>query len=114
MAEAEAEKAGRLLQCTNEHGIIAAIALDARNSLKTALDEVAGGDHSSGQLSNFKSEVTSYLSNHSSALLLDVIYGLEAASKRAGGSGLILAYESATQKRGVPTLGGLSLFFVRK
>ena len=41
------EKAERLRRCVNENGIIAAIALDARGSLKTALDEVNGGDHSS-------------------------------------------------------------------
>ena len=98
------EKAERLRRCVNENGIIAAIALDARGSLKTALDEVNGGDHSPEQLSEFKVAVTRALSEHASALLLDVIYGLEAANKRADGSGLLLAYESSTAKKGVPTL----------
>lgn len=98
-------KAARLAASLNPDGVIAAIALDARGSLKTALDEVNDGNHTPEQLSEFKVAVTAALSQESSALLLDVIYGLDASGKRADGSGLLLAYESSTAKKGVPTLG---------
>lgn len=74
---------------SNQHGIIAAVAMDQRGSLKKAL----GGTASDRQLEEFKSTVTETLTPYASAVLLDPELGLSAAKHRAPNTGLFLAYE---------------------
>lgn len=80
----------------NDHGIIAAAAMDHRGALKKALAASRGVDMrelSSEVISTFKMAVSRVLSPYTSAILLDPIFGIEAARVRAKGVGLLLAYE---------------------
>ena len=74
---------------SNEHGVIAAAAMDQRGSLKKALGTRATDEG----LTEFKSYVTEVLTQHASAILLDPEWGLQPSKRRAKGSGLLLAYE---------------------
>ncbi|MEZ4629898.1 MAG: tagatose 1,6-diphosphate aldolase [Deinococcales bacterium] len=80
--------------CVNDQGIIAASAMDQRGSLQNSLAK-RGLKVTSEHLKEFKSLVSEVLSPESSAILLDPLYGLEAAQTRAEGCGLILAYEKS-------------------
>jgi len=106
----EGKRAG-LRHCTDDRGVIAALAMDQRGSLRRALAAASGkapdaiGDD---ELTTFKEHVSRVLTPHASAILLDPSYGMPAASARADGSGLILAYEKsgyeATEAERYPTL----------
>jgi tagatose 1,6-diphosphate aldolase len=65
-------------------------------------------------ITEFKEHVSQILTPHASAILLDPEYGLPAASKRAAGTGLLLAYEQTGYDRSQPgrlprLLDGLSV-----
>ncbi len=104
-------KARGLQACTDARGVIAALAIDQRGSLRQALAR-AGGKGASAvsdqDLAAFKAAVTRVLTPQASAVLLDPLYGLEAAEERATTAGLILAYEEsgydATDEHRMPTL----------
>src|SRR5579859_7655122 len=74
-------------------GVIAAAAMDQRGSLRKAIGKAKGGEASEAELAEFKVLVTEVLTKHASAILLDPEFGLEAASRRAKGTGVLLAYE---------------------
>ncbi|MBV8817479.1 MAG: tagatose 1,6-diphosphate aldolase, partial [Acidobacteriaceae bacterium] len=78
-----------LARLSNADGVIAALALDQRSSLR----KMMGGNVSDRQLREFKSAVTKALSPYASAILLDPDYGLDAAANRDAACGLLLAYE---------------------
>ena len=82
-------KLAGLKAVSNRQGVIAALAVDQRGSLKRALGETAGDQ----QLDEFKRAVTEILTPHASAVLLDPEWGLPAAKQRAANAGLLLAYE---------------------
>jgi tagatose 1,6-diphosphate aldolase len=77
----------------DEHGVIAALAIDQRGSLKKAIAKAKGGEASDAELSEFKVLVSELLTPYASAILLDPEYGLEASKYRAKNAGLLLAYE---------------------
>ncbi len=79
----------------NDRGVIAAMAMDQRGSLKKSLGKAKGGDVSPEEMSEFKSVVTEVLGPHASSVLLDPEYGLEATRRRGSGVGLLLAYEQS-------------------
>lgn len=79
----------------NERGIIAALAIDQRGSLKKAIAQAKGDDVEENELSTFKRIVTQILTPHMSAVLLDPEYALNAIQYRASGAGLLLAYEKS-------------------
>lgn len=81
--------------CANEHGVIAAAAMDQRGSLQKAIAKGRGdgGQASDDDLTIFKTSVTRVLTKHSSAILMDPEYGLPAIEQRAPGTGVLLAYE---------------------
>jgi tagatose 1,6-diphosphate aldolase len=54
------------------------------------------------KLSQFKEAVSSILTPHASAILLDPEYGLPAAVRRAPNAGLLLAYEQTGYDKNVP------------
>ena len=83
---------------SNREGVIAAIAMDQRGSLKRAL----GGTAGDRQLEEFKIAVTEELTPHASAVLLDPEWGLSAAKHRATGAGLLLAYEKTGYDKSGP------------
>src|SRR5688572_1800844 len=89
-------KLRRLKALANERGIIAAAAMDHRGALKKSLAAARGVDIRDlppAVISEFKVAVTRILSPYASAILLDPVFGLEAARARAKGAGLLLAYE---------------------
>ena len=97
--------------CATERGVIAALAIDQRGSLRKALAKAAGKEPSAvtdEDLAVFKAAVARVLTPQASAVLLDPLYGWRAAEGRAAGTGLIVAYEKsgydATDEHRMPTL----------
>ena len=89
----------------DSRGIIAALAIDQRSALRSLFSRamgVAAADVPPENLSQFKEAVSSILTPHASAILLDPEYGLPAAAKRATNAGLLLAYEQTGYDKNVP------------
>lgn len=92
-----AAKARRLRALSTPGGVIAALAMDQRRSLRRMIADAAGAPPeriTDAQLAEFKATVTRALTPHASAVLLDPDFGLDAAPHRAPGCGLLLAYEA--------------------
>ncbi len=89
-------KQDRLRRLSGTSGIIGAVAIDQRRSLRGLIANAAGqhptaiGDD---QLVAFKETIAEVLSPHATAILFDTEYGLSAAAKRDSACGLLLAYE---------------------
>lgn len=82
---------------STSQGVIAALAMDQRRSLRgmmAAAARLSPEQVTNAQVSAFKTAVTRYLSPHASAILLDPDYGLGAAGERSDACGLLLAYEA--------------------
>src|SRR5512135_3509964 len=77
----------------DQNGVIAALAIDQRGSLKKAIAKAKGTDATNDELAEFKVQVSELLTPHASAILLDPEYGLDASHHRAKTAGLLLAYE---------------------
>lgn len=77
----------------DKNGVIAALAIDQRGSLKKAIAKAKGREASDAELSEYKCLVSEALTPYASAILLDPEYGLEASKRRAPQAGLFLAYE---------------------
>src|SRR5579875_485553 len=77
---------------SNEHGVIAAAAMDQRGSLLKSLATARGASADGKDLEVFKTLVTDILTQRASAILLDPEFGLP-ATKHRHGKGLLLAYE---------------------
>jgi len=89
-------KMKRMKALSNQHGVIAAAAMDQRGSLQKSLAQARGvdvKDITPEMMSEFKVIVTKVLTPHASAILLDPEFGLEAAKARSSNAGLLLAYE---------------------
>ncbi len=93
-----AGKIKHLNALSNEHGIIAAAAMDQRGSLVKSLASARGvtpKDIPDSMMEEFKTAVSRILTPHASAILLDPEWGLPAAKARAKNAGLLLAYENS-------------------
>lgn len=91
-------KIKRLKVLANDHGIIAAAAMDQRGALQKSLAVSRGVEVAAitpRMLSEFKTAVSRALTPHASAILLDPEFGLDAARARAKHTGLLLAYEQS-------------------
>jgi tagatose 1,6-diphosphate aldolase len=89
-------KRKRLQALSTSAGVIAALAIDQRKSLRRMIAHAAQTNLSEitdERLTDFKAAVTSVLSAETSAILLDPEYGIPAAEKRDNHCGLLLAYE---------------------
>jgi tagatose 1,6-diphosphate aldolase len=89
-------KLRHLKALSNDHGVIAAAAMDQRGSLQKSLAAARGVDSKNitpEMMSEFKVVVSKVLTPHASAILLDPEFGLEAAHARSKNAGLLLAYE---------------------
>ena len=86
-------KRNKLKLCSNEKGIIAAIAIDQRGSLREKIVKIKNSEVSDQELITFKNCVTEILTPYASAILLDTFFGLEAVSKRAEETGVLLSYD---------------------
>lgn len=90
-------KTQRLRSLSTPDGVITALAMDQRKSLRKMIAEARGvalDAIADEQLVEFKTAVASVLSPYASAVLLDPEYGLAAAHQRAPGCGLLLTYEA--------------------
>ena len=90
-------KKERLRSLSTESGIIAALAMDQRKSLRRMIAHAASAteaDVPDTRLGELKSAVTKILSPHASAILLDSEYGLGTAEERGSLCGLLLANEA--------------------
>lgn len=94
-------KLDNLNACANDKGVISAAAMDQRGSLKRAIakDRAEVTDEA---MSEFKVAVSKVLTPHASAILLDPIWGLDAAKARSDNTGLLLAYETSGYDNDVP------------
>ncbi len=81
--------------CANEDGVVAALAIDQRGSLRRAIGEAKGHPVDAADLVEFKTIVTQVLSPFTSSVLLDPEYGLEAVARRVPSTGVLLAYEKS-------------------
>jgi sulfofructosephosphate aldolase len=88
----ETQVAPPLHSLTRPNGRFAMVAVDQRESL-CAMFRAAGGDGNDAELSGFKEAVAEVLGEHSSAILVDRVWGLEAARRvaQSQATGLILA-----------------------
>ena len=86
-------KLSGLKAVSNQHGVIAAAAMDQRGSLKKSLEKEKGSKINDHDMEEFKSLVTEVLTKHASAILLDPEWGLPASKRRQNHAGLLLAYE---------------------
>jgi tagatose 1,6-diphosphate aldolase len=101
-------KLAGLNRVSNQHGVIAAAAMDQRGSLQKSLAKERNSDVSDHMMEEFKTLVTEVLTPHASAILLDPEWGLPASKKRAKNAGLLLAYEkTGYDKTGPGRLGDL-------
>jgi tagatose 1,6-diphosphate aldolase len=90
------------LKAVSDHrGVIAAAAMDQRGSLQKSLAKERGAAADAHDLEEFKILVTSVLTKHASAILLDPEFGLP-ASKHRNGKGLLLAYEKTGYDAATP------------
>src|SRR5271154_3049883 len=95
-------KLAGLKSVSDERGVIAAAAMDQRGSLKKSLAKEKGvAEMPDSALEEFKILVTSVLTKHASAILLDPEFGLP-ASKQRNGKGLLLAYEKTGYDAATP------------
>lgn len=88
-------KYNHLLACADAQGVIAAAAADQRGSLQKSIAKARGenGTATSQDLSVFKATVTRILTQHSSAILMDPEYGMDAIKARKVGTGVLVSYE---------------------
>src|SRR4051812_35682344 len=97
MNTATKSKTERLRSLTTANGVIAALAMDQRRSLRKLIANAASVQFekiADAKLVEFKTAVSNVLSPYASAILLDPEYGIEAADSRASKCGLLLAYEA--------------------
>jgi tagatose 1,6-diphosphate aldolase len=95
-APLSAGKQKGLESIADSRGIIRALAIDQRSALRSLFGRAMGVEPASvpsESLTQFKVAVSSLLTPHASAILLDPEYGLPAAARRAPGTGLLLACE---------------------
>jgi tagatose 1,6-diphosphate aldolase len=97
-------KLAGLKAISDSHGVVAALAIDQRGILRTAIAKAKGvEDVPASAVEEFKIHVTSALTAHASAILLDPEYGLPAAKHR-NRAGLIVAYEQSCYDAAPPRL----------
>ncbi|HYZ86991.1 MAG TPA: tagatose 1,6-diphosphate aldolase [Bryobacteraceae bacterium] len=91
-------KLRHLKALSNNHGVIAAAAMDQRGSLQKSIAKEKGvtpDQITPEMLIEFKIAVTKVLTPHASAILLDPEYGIPASRVRSPNAGLLLAYEES-------------------
>lgn len=110
------EKKQLMKNLLNEHGVIAALAIDQRGALKKMIAKYKPEGANEQDLINYKKLVSTILTTYCSSILLDPEYGLPAAKMRHNNSGLLLAYEKtgydATVNGRLPDL--LSIWSVKR
>lgn len=97
------EKYDHMKRLSDEHQIIAALAIDQRGALKRLLAASSGSaDLSDDILVDFKKLIASDLTPYASSILLDAEYGVPASKLRHGDCGFIAAYEKTGYDASTP------------
>ncbi|CQR46286.1 Tagatose 1,6-diphosphate aldolase 2 [Paraliobacillus sp. PM-2] len=100
-------KYNALKRLSDEKGVIGALAIDQRGSLKKMISEGSGKEDDQGII-RFKELISEELTPYATSILLDPEYGLPASKVRDQDAGLLLAYEKtgydATQPGRLPDL----------
>ncbi|NYV65223.1 tagatose-bisphosphate aldolase [Bacillus obstructivus] len=86
-------KMAAMKRLSDENGIIGALAIDQRGSLKKMISNASTNEIGDQGIIEFKKVVSRELTKYSSSILLDPEYGLPAAKARDEQAGLLLAYE---------------------
>lgn len=86
-------KQERMKKLCNDQGVVAAMAIDQRGSLKKALTAALGHDATKEDVEIFKKVCVEVLTPYASAVLLDSEFGLPALQMKADNTGVLLAYE---------------------
>ncbi|MCM3238518.1 tagatose-bisphosphate aldolase [Heyndrickxia oleronia] len=86
-------KMAAMKRLSDENGIIGALAIDQRGSLKKMISNASTNEIGDQGIIEFKKVVSRELTKYSSSILLDPEYGLPAAKERDEQAGLLLAYE---------------------
>lgn len=85
--------AKHLANLSTKDGVISALAIDQRGSLKKMLAEAANKPADETTIVDFKKAVSSELTPYASSILTDPEYGLPATKVRDKNCGLLLSYE---------------------
>jgi tagatose 1,6-diphosphate aldolase len=93
MIELTTNKLAALKRLSDENGVIGALAIDQRGSLKKMIAAGSANDVGDEGIIRFKELVSEELTPYSTAILLDPEYGLPAAKVRSKDAGLLVAYE---------------------
>ncbi|MBG9983148.1 tagatose-bisphosphate aldolase [Aerococcaceae bacterium DSM 111020] len=108
MRRVSAEKIEHLRKLSTKDGVISALAIDQRGSLRKMIQEGGGVEDIQSAVEEFKVSISEELTSYASSILLDPEYGLPAAEKRDSSAGLLLAYEEtgydATEPGRLPDL----------
>ncbi|MGK0552472.1 tagatose 1,6-diphosphate aldolase [Enterococcus faecalis] len=84
----------KMQKLSNQQGVIAALAIDQRGSMKKMMQEAVGAERfSMDQVYEFKELVSKELTKYVSGILLDEEYGFKGIKAKDANCGLILSYE---------------------
>ncbi|WP_100487248.1 tagatose-bisphosphate aldolase [Sporolactobacillus pectinivorans] len=93
MVKIQKGKFAALEKLSDMNGVIAALAIDQRGSLKKMIGAAKKTDATAEELVNFKKLVSQELTPYASSILLDPEFGLPAGRSRDENCGLITSYE---------------------
>lgn len=93
MLSLKKNKLEALKRLSNENGVIGALAIDQRGSLKKMIANASDQEIGDEGIITYKKMVSEELTPFASAILLDPEYGLPASKIRHQDAGLIMAYE---------------------
>lgn len=100
----------KLEKLSTEKGIISALAIDQRGSIRKMIESQGAVEDIQSAVEQFKIAISEVLTTFASSILLDPEYGLPATKVRDENSGLLLAYEEtgydATEPGRMPDLLG--------
>ncbi|WP_223591927.1 tagatose-bisphosphate aldolase [Neobacillus bataviensis] len=93
MLEMTSNKLAALKRLSDVNGVIGALAIDQRGSLKKMIMAAGTESVEDNSIIRFKNLVSEELTPYSTSILLDPEYGLPAAKVRSKDAGLLVAYE---------------------
>ncbi|MCH1624149.1 tagatose-bisphosphate aldolase [Fredinandcohnia quinoae] len=93
MLELTENKRAALERLSDENGVIGALAIDQRGSLKKMIASGSANNVGDEGIIRFKEIVSDELTPYATSILLDPEYGLPAAKVRDKNAGLLVAYE---------------------
>lgn len=105
MVNISKKKMEGMQRLADDHGVIAAAAMDQRGSLRKSIAKERGVAESAitnDMMAEFKEVVSKVLTPHASAILLDTEFGERAIKARAKNAGLLLAYEKTGYDANTP------------